>query len=81
VLPFEYTYFTVTLLVLTFILNYLPPSIRKNYALINRAFSSYVSGKMIASFSTFEKTVYHETYNEDYATEKYQLSFVLISYD
>jgi len=36
---------------------------------------------MIASISTFEKTGFHETYNEDYATEKHQLSFILISYD
>ena len=53
----------------------------KIYALINRALSSYVSVKMIASISTFEKTVFHETYNENYAIEKQQLSFILISYD
>jgi hypothetical protein len=40
-----------------------------------------VSGKLIASTSTFEKTGFHETHNEDYATEKHQLSLILISYN
>jgi hypothetical protein len=41
-----------------------------------------VSGKLIASISTFEKKIgFHETYNEDYATEKHQLLFILISCD
>lgn len=54
-LTFECAYFSVIFLVLKFILNHLPPSIRKKYALINRALSSYVSGKMIASISTLKK--------------------------
>jgi len=55
VLPFEYTYFSVTFLVLAFTLKYFPLYIRKKYALINSALSSYVSGKLIALVSTLKK--------------------------